>query len=325
MRLLITGSKGLIGTALSHALRNLGIDVLGIDIGWKTDHPEYGSILDTDLLQERMTSCDGILHLGAVSRVITGEKNPKLCWETNATGTKNVVEAAQKSEKKPWILYASSREVYGQQDHLPVSEAAPLKPVNIYGESKVEAENIIQNAHKHELNTSIVRFSNVYGSTHDHTDRVIPAFCRAAVEGTEIRVEGKGLLFDFTYIEDVIQGVLAMIHLLSKNKPFPPIHLASGKSSSLEEIAEIAYQASQSGAQIIPGTPRSFDVDKFCGDPKRSKEILGWSARVDVEEGMKRLIRQYHFIFDGLKEASEKPISFKNISANCCSSSTNSI
>src|SRR3990167_3176400 len=208
MRILITGSKGLIGSALKRSLQLLNIEVVGIDSNEPVDHPDHGTILDQDTLFHRIRNCDGVIHLAAVSRVIFGEKFPKLCWETNVLGTQKVLEAAMYSKKKPWVLYASSREVYGEQKILPVNEKALLQPVNIYGESKVEAENQTLSFSKKGLITGIVRFSNVFGSVHDHPDRVIPAFCLAAVQRDEIRVDGKENLFDFTYIDDVVHGIL---------------------------------------------------------------------------------------------------------------------
>ncbi len=295
MKILVTGSKGLIGSALEHALKQLRIEVLGFDI----KHPEsYGDILDMSLLTPKVNQVDGIVHLAAVSRVIDGERNPQLCWKTNVEGTQNVTEAALASEKKPWIIYASSREVYGEQDTLPVKESAVCRPLNIYGESKWEAEKIVGEASQKGLITSVVRFSNVYGSIHDHIDRVVPAFCRAAALGSSIQIEGRDSLFDFTYIEDVVQGLLALINLLNQTEEsLAPIHLTRGVGVSLEEIAHIAQTASSFPLSIVEKPPRSFDVSNFYGDPARAKNILNWQAAVSVEEGMKRLINQFRLHF----------------------------
>ncbi|HVW99309.1 MAG TPA: SDR family oxidoreductase, partial [Candidatus Babeliaceae bacterium] len=245
MRILITGSKGLIGSALKHALELLNIDISGVDIRASEEDPEYGNILNREFLLSKVDQVDGIVHLAAVSRVIQGERNPELCWLTNVEGTRYIVDAAFLSDKKPWVLYASSREVYGQPKDFPVTESTPLNPINIYGRSKHEGEKIIQKASQMGLATSIVRFSNVYGSVRDYPDRVIPAFCRAAAEGSVIRVEGSQNIFDFTHLEDVIQGILALIRLFIQERvSLPPIQLTSGRPMSLGQIAEIAQQAS---------------------------------------------------------------------------------
>lgn len=295
MRILITGSKGLIGSALCEALRQLGIQVIGLDLKEDPHHPDHGDILDNELMKSKMGGCHGVVHLAAVSRVVLGEKNPALCWKTNVEGTSNVIQAALESETEPWVIYASSREVYGQQERLPVKETDPICPVNIYGESKAEAERIVLKARSQSLSTAILRFSNVYGSVHDHPDRVIPAFCLSAIQATEMRLEGKDQLFDFTYIHDVIQGILSTIFLLthSPQLELPPMHLTTGIPSSLHQIAILANQAGGHNATLIDAPSRSYDVARFYGDPYLAQKILKWRACVNVEEGINRLVNHY--------------------------------
>lgn len=299
MKVLITGSKGLIGSAVTVALLRLGIQVVGIDLKENMDHPHHGDILDVDLLKEKMSDCHGIIHLAAISRVVFGEKNPDLCWKTNVQGTSNVVQAALCSDYAPWVIYASSREVYGQQQILPVRESDPLSPINIYGESKAEAEKIVLEARKQGLSAAILRFSNVYGSVNDHPDRVIPAFCIAALKHTEMRLEGKDQVFDFTYIDDVVNGILSTITLLSQFSGLepPPIHLTTGIPSTLNQIALIANQAGGNFATIFEAPCRSYDVARFYGDPVLAQQILKWRACVHVEEGIHRLINHYRLHF----------------------------
>ena len=298
MKILITGSKGLIGSALKSSLMNLGIEVLGLDLKHEQGDPSFGNILDANTVFSKVSQVDGIVHLAAVSRVIDGEKMPQLCWKTNVEGTENIIETAIASEKKPWIIYASSREVYGEQKELPVKESTPLNPVNIYGESKFAAEKKIEESQQTGLAAVIVRFSNVYGSIHDHPDRVIPAFCRASALGSSIRVDGRENTFDFTYLDDVIQGLISLILLISARKTsLYPIHFTRGMGVTLEEIAAIAQRASEFPISIVEGPSRSFDVSCFYGDPSRAKEVLRWHACVSIEEGMSRLIHQFRLHF----------------------------
>jgi UDP-glucose 4-epimerase len=300
MKILVTGSKGLIGRALCDELQRLNIQVAKIDLNEVIGHPNQGDIFDFDLLKKKAADCHGIVHLAAISRVIFGERNPSLCWKTNVQGTSNVIQAALSAEYNPWVIYASSREVYGQQNKLPVKETDPVCPVNIYGESKAEAERIVFGARIQGLSTVVLRFSNVYGSVHDHADRVIPAFCIAAIKQIEMYVEGKEQLFDFTYISDVINGILSTISLLSQSElELPPIHLTTGIPSSLNQIALIANQAGGNGAKIIEAPSRSFDVAQFYGDPSLAQKILKWRACVDVKEGINRLMNHYRIYFNG--------------------------
>lgn len=294
MKILITGSNGLIGSALSASLCSLGIEVLGLDIGVEPHHDDFGDILDDKCVLDKVSQVDGVVHLAAVSRVVFGERNPKHCWAVNVEGTEKILRAALESKNRPWVLFASSREVYGEPDSFPVKETDPLNPINTYGKSKKAAEQAVEDAQQRGLKASTIRFSNVYGSVHDHQDRVIPAFCAAAVRGSNIRVDGKQKLFDFTFIDDVVQGMLSCIDALSESKdPLPPIHLGTGHGVSLGEAAAYAQEVSSFNIQVLEAPSRVFDVSGFVGDPSRAKDLLNWEACVPIKEGIHRLIHQY--------------------------------
>jgi nucleoside-diphosphate-sugar epimerase len=212
-RILITGSSGLVGTALTSALLAEGVDVVRFDLRARGE--AHGDVRDRTRLHDIVARVDGIVHLAAVSRVVWGERDPELCWATNVGGLRNVLEAAAQSERGPWLVFASSREVYGQPVALPATEDAPLRPVNVYGRSKVEGELLVAEAQRAGLRACTVRLSNVFGSTADHADRVVPAFARAAALGAELRVDGLEHTFDFTHIDDVTLGIVSLTELLS--------------------------------------------------------------------------------------------------------------
>ena len=291
LKVLLTGCEGLIGNALKVALLNQKISVQGLDCKLHPTHPDYGDILQSSKLEEVARGCDGIIHLAAVSRVIWGEKDPVLCWKTNFEGTQNVLKCATISSKRPWVLYASSREVYGNQDVLPVKENADLNPVNIYGRSKAAAEEIVLKERDSGLNTAIVRFSNVYGSINDHHDRVIPAFCFAAATGRALKVEGSQNTFDFTHVKDVVAGILKIIgKLIQGENNLPSFHFTTGRATSLREAAKIANMAGGNKSEIIEAPSRSFDVSNFCGDATQTMDLLNWCPTVSLEEGISQLL-----------------------------------
>ena len=291
LKVLLTGCEGLIGNALKVALLNQNIYVQGLDHKLHRAHPDYGDILDLTRLSQVAKNCDGIIHLAAVSRVIWGEKDPDLCWETNFVGTENVLKGATRSPKHPWVLYASSREVYGNQDVLPVKESADLKPVNIYGRSKAAAEEIVLKERDSGLNTAIIRFSNVYGSINDHRDRVIPAFCLAAATGQELRVDGSQNTFDFTHVKDVVAGLLKIVEKLTQGaQNLPSFHFTTGRATSLREAAKIANMAGGNKSEIVEAPSRSFDVSNFHGDATQTMGLLNWQPTISLEEGITQLI-----------------------------------
>ena len=226
-RVLVTGSRGLVGRRLCASLRNDGFSVKELDLlGRGANHGDLTRLAD---IETAIQGCAGVVHLAAVSRVVWGQRDPDLCWRTNVTGLQNLVHAALAQSSRPWILFSSSREVYGQAPSLPVAETTALNPLNVYARSKAEGERVVLNARSQGLQTAVVRLSNVYGCTKDHADRVIPAFGRAAVEGSPLRVEGSNHTFDFTHVNDVVRGLRALIGLLeSGEQSLPPVHLVSG-------------------------------------------------------------------------------------------------
>ena len=291
-RILITGSEGLVGRALRTTLEARGDEVIGLDLVGSGS--ERGDVRDTDCVLAAVENCDGIVHLAAVSRVVWGERDPDVCWATNVGGLHHIVKAAEARPQRPWLVFASSREVYGQPDNLPATEDAALRPVNIYGRSKIEGERIVQEARDRGLSAAIVRLSNVYGSTHDHADRVVPAFARSAVLGTTLRVEGAGHTFDFTHIDDTARGIVALIDLLASGDGTPPpIHLLTGRPTTLGQLSALAVDLAGTRAPIVDAPPRSFDVSNFYGVPDRARRLLGWEPRVGLREGLERLIQDY--------------------------------
>ncbi len=185
--ILVAGSRGLVGRELCRLLKNNGYAVVEFDIVAQGDDRGDIRILDSILLCIKQV--DGVVHLAAVSRVVWGERNPALCKETNEGGMFNLLSAVGRLKNSPWVLFASSREVYGSQPS-PVTEDCAYRPQSIYGETKVAAEKMLLNAKHQGINAGIVRLSNIYGSYTDYSDRVVPAFVRAAITGAPLNVEG---------------------------------------------------------------------------------------------------------------------------------------
>lgn len=293
-RILITGSSGLVGSALVSALTSRGVAVACLDI--KAKGAAHGDVRDRVRVREAITMADGVIHLAAISRVIWGEREPDLCWSTNAGGLKNVLDLAAASPRRPWVIFASSREVYGQCDRLPATEDYQVRPVNVYGRSKVEGEQLVIAAQRDGVRACTIRLSNVFGSTADHADRVVPAFARAAAFGHELRVEGADQTFDFTHIDDVTRGIVTLTELLVGSDVVPPpIQFVSGIPTTLGELASAAIRIAGSGSRIRPAPPRDFDVARFFGNPARAEALLGWSPRIGLEEGLTRLIHGFRY------------------------------
>lgn len=289
-KILITGHEGLVGRPLLERLTLLGYEVTGLDIA--ASSPVFkGDITEYEALKKAIDGVQGVIHLAAVSRVIWGQQDPEKCELTNAKASSQLIELAVESATCEWCIVASSREVYGEQEDLPVTEQHQLKPVNIYGESKLKMEQKALEAREAGLNTAILRLANVYGSTSDHEDRVLPSFCRAAVEGKDLRVDGAENTFDFTHIDDTVNGFLKLIARLEQgHRNIPPIHLLPGKATTLQQAANMAIEAANSDSRITIAPSRSYDVSKFVGDPSLAKTELDWQAEILPEQGIKMLV-----------------------------------
>jgi nucleoside-diphosphate-sugar epimerase len=292
--ILVTGGAGLIGTALVKRLSELGHGVQVADVRVSPGAVGYGDVQDPLRLAKLAIGCGGIVHLAAVSRVVWGQNDPELCTQINVRGTNNVLRVALAARPRPWVLLASSREVYGEPRALPVDESHPLEPINVYGRSKLEAERLVEQARGQGLRTAIARFSNVFGSIDDHPDRVVPAFARAAALSEPLTVNGWNHTFDFTPLEDTVDGIVRLIEALeSERAALPPIQFVTGRATTLGDLAELAGRVANRPIAIGRGPERTYDVAHFIGDPRRAHEVLGWRSTTDIATVLGRMIAGY--------------------------------
>ena len=305
-KILVTGSSGLVGISLVSALERSGRSVRRLDLRPRAQG-EPGDVRDEAAVRRMVTGCAGVIHLAAVSRVVWGERDPEGCWDTNVRGTRNVLEAAWLATPRPWVVFSSSREVYGRPDHLRVSEDAPLRPVNLYGRSKAEGERLVVDAGRRGLRTAVVRLSNVYGRVEDHADRVVPAFARAAVEGSPMVICGRGHTFDFTHVDDVVRGLVRLVEALEDGLAPAPIHFPTGRPTTLGELAALANALGGDRSELIDGPERDYDVAQFVGDPSRAFELLQWQPEVDLSDGLRRLIRDFVQLAERSHEPAARP------------------
>lgn len=288
MRLLVTGSAGLIGRRLTTRLRAGGHEVIGYDL-----RLGGGDIRDSDALRVAMAGCAGVIHLAAIARVAWGEADPGLCHAVNVESTAHVLEGALALSAAPWVLFASSREVYGDPDRVPVGEDAPLAPVNAYGRSKVLGEQLVGAARGRGLRAAVVRLSNVYGALNDHPDRAVPALLWRALAGQDLCITGADTFFDFVHVDDCVRGLLAVAGQLEAGEgAVPAVHLASRRATTLGDLARSVLAVTESNSGVSIGAARGFDVRGFCGDPARARAVLGWTAEIALEEGIGKLMAE---------------------------------
>lgn len=277
MKILITGSSGVIGSVLCKRIATEA-EVIPFDVKQGFD------IRDKKQLLQMVRGIDGVIHCAAVSRVCACEEHPVLCKEVNIIGTKNIVDCLQRQANKPWLLFISSREVYGQAEKFPVTEDFYYNPINKYAHSKVEAEKIV-NLYP---NSGIVRLANIYGSVADYESRVIFSFTNAALNNKPLFLNGANNILDFIHIDDAVNGIV----LCLKNQLKDTIHLTSGIGISLEELAKKIINLANSKSQIIKKPAKENEVSCFYGNSSKAKKTLNWEVQIALEYGIKKLIKE---------------------------------
>ncbi len=232
-----------------------------------------------------------------MSRVVVAQNNHEECIRTNVNGTRVVLEALNEASgiKIPWLIFGSSREVYGEPKQLPVSETFEKKYVNIYGDSKIQGENMFYEFAKiHNSSAVILRFANVYGNQFDLLDRVIPRFIKAIFQEEELTIEGGEQIIDFTHIDDTVDTIIKTIkYVESSSQIVDDFHILPGIGWSLYDA--ITYIESHLGkkAVIKVNKKRNYDVEKFIGNPTKIKNVLGSRSFLSLSEGLKLAIPKY--------------------------------
>ena len=312
-RILITGGAGFIGSNLAEKLINTSeFEVYILDI---KENPinlnafrgaiKYiqGDVRDREFIYKILTKhrFEGIIHLAAISRVIWCEEDPELCISTNIYGTQNILDGISRLNKKPWIIFGSSREVYGEQQILPVKENARKVPINIYGQAKVKGEEMVcEYSSKFEFSSLIFRFSNVYGNERDILDRLIPKFILRALQGNTLEINGGAQIFDFTHIEDTVKALeLGMDYLENQNGEIlcEDFHILTGSPTRIIDIPKIISEHLGREITTVITKPRDYDVVKFYGDPAKARDIVNFKAEISLSEGIKLTIDRFKEVF----------------------------
>jgi len=274
MKILITGSKGFIGSHLADALIKKGHKIIDYDL------KDGNDVLDLKNIKEKGKDVDGIVDFAAVQRVITGFNYPFKTIETNIMGLKNVLEVALGN--KAFLLFGSSKTVYGKPERLPVKEDDPKNPTNIYSLTKLASEMIINDfCRNYKLRAAVVRFSTVFGSDRDLLDRAIPTFMYKAIKNIDLKVEDPERTLDSTFIDDIIPCLVKLVEKLKNEKEgfYDSFNMVSGSEFKIKDIVEIILEIVNSKAKIIETTgARSYDFGAFTGDCSKIKEQLGFRS-----------------------------------------------
>lgn len=278
MKIAVTGGAGFIGRTLVPALAQAGHDVVTLDNlkrGRRMLHPcsrveeRIGDIRDLDACNTAFSGCDAVVHLAAQANVIGTENDPDYAFETNVQGTWNVARAAAMVGVRH-LVFASSREVYGNAKRLPVNECAPFAPHNLYGASKVAGEVLLNSQAVGGAPVSILRLSNVIGPG-DH-DRVVPNWLHAARCGEPLVLYGGTQELDLVPVTFVAEVIL---QLVLQGPTAGPINVGSGTATRLPDLAAHILDVTGSTSPVEFRAPRGPEVTRFRADVSRLRKWLG--------------------------------------------------
>lgn len=298
----ITGIAGSIGSVLRLQLEQQGFFVKGIDNRYPSHDCFYGDIKDPLAVQRFVQDCDGIIHLAAISRVAMAEASPQETFAVNTKATYTLAQCARDANQKPWFVFASSKEVYGDQLVSCYQEELPLEPKSVYGKSKKAAEYILNQKELECLPKAILRFSNVYGSWVDYRDRLVPSLILSTLQNKNIVLYGKDRLFDLVHVCDVVAAILQLIEKLSCHRDsFLPININYGKSYSLKKIAHTVVELAKFAipsflpqpANILTTEHSKNDLHKYQGSIHRAEQLLQWKPKVNITQGLHRTMALY--------------------------------
>ena len=279
MKILISGGAGFIGRHLAiHLSQRHDCSIVALDNLYRASRRDLseaeftpalieGDVRDRGLLSEVMAGVDVVFHLAAQSNVIGASLDRDYSFSTNVAGTFNVLSAAEQAGVKK-VIFASSREVYGEQQHFPIAERAELRPKNAYGASKVAGEAYCRFFRSAGLPVQILRLANVYGP--GDRDRVIPIFIDNALRGEPLVLYGGDQILDFVWIGTVLE---AFERAMKTDALENPVNIGSGTGVRIRELAEMVIQQTESKSAIVEASGRPCETRGFIADIQQAIEL----------------------------------------------------
>ncbi len=305
--ILVTGAAGFIGSHLCERLIRDGHSVTAIDnfddfydpavkrenLSAIVDHRRFRlieiDIRDERLVREAVTSdIQVIVHLAARAGVRPSIEQPLLYQDVNVRGTLTMLEASRARHRRKFI-FGSSSSVYGNNEKTPFSESDAVdRPISPYAATKRAGEILCSTYHDlYGVPTTCLRFFTVYGPR-QRPDLAIHKFARRIESGRPVPVFGDGTLArDFTYIDDIIDGV---VRAIDRCDGFRIYNVGNAHPVRVDELVGRLERALRKRAIVehLPQPPG--DVVRTCADISRAQEELGYSPKTDLETGLREFV-----------------------------------
>jgi dTDP-glucose 4,6-dehydratase/UDP-glucose 4-epimerase len=311
--ILITGGLGFIGSNLARALEAKGANVTLVD----SLIPQYGGNLfniadfrdkvtvnvcdvrDPHAMSYLLQGKDYLFNLAGQTSHMDSMADPQTDLGINATAQLSILEACRKVNPGIKIVFASTRQLYGKPDYLPVDEKHPIRPVDVNGINKVAGEwyHLLYN-NVYGIRACALRLTNTYGPgmrVKDARQTFLGIWVRLLIEGKPIKVFGDGLqLRDFNYVDDCVE---ALLHVgasdVSNGKVY---NLGSAEVLGLKALAEMMVSLQRGGVfELVPFPPerKAIDIGDYYSDFSLITRELGWVPKVPLAEGLLRTFAYY--------------------------------
>lgn len=310
-RILITGAAGFIGSSVADALLARGDTVIGVDNFNDYYDPavkrrnladalrqDAFSLHEVDICDEaplravfEQARPDVVLHLAARAGVRPSLADPNLYHRVNVIGSQHILDACRDFEPSH-LVFASSSSVYGGSTEIPFKETDPVRgPVSPYAASKRmnELQAHVYH-HVYGLKVTMLRFFTVYGPR-QRPDMAIHKFTGLISRGEPVPMFGDGsALRDFTYIDDIVQGVVACI---DTPLPYDILNLGESQTIALRDLIDVVARHVGKPAIIEQHPWNPADVKVTYADISHAKAQVGYDPRTSVEEGVRRFVEWY--------------------------------
>jgi CDP-glucose 4,6-dehydratase len=314
----VTGATGLLGSWLVPELVRRGAAVVAlvrdgaprsmlVSEGWLDRIATVrGSLTDGDLLRRTMAeyAVETVFHLGAQTLVGVAKHDPTGTFEVNIRGTWLLLEAARQCQIKQ-VIVASSDKAYGESDRLPYREDFPLQGRFPYEVSKSCADLITtMYAKTFGSATAIVRCGNLFGGGDLNFSRLIPGVIASTLQGERFVIRSDGLFVrDFLYVEDAVDAYLTLAERLDANPALAGEAFNFGlelRLTMLDLVYKVLGMMGQPELQPVIQNVTRTEIREQYLDASKARELLNWSARIGLDDGLRRTIDWYR-VFNAAK------------------------
>jgi len=312
-RVLITGGLGFVGSNLANRLIGLGAKVTLVDslipeyggnlhniVGFEEKvHINVADVRDEYSMNYLVQGQDYLFNLAGQTSHLDSMRDPYTDLEINCRAQLSILEACRKHNTDIKVVYASTRQIYGKPDYLPVDERHLLHPVDVNGINKMAGEwyHILYN-NVYGIRSCALRLTNTYGPrmrVKDARQTFLGIWIKRLIDGQPIQVWGDGLqIRDFTYVDDCVDALLlAAAHPNAYGQIF---NLGSDETINLHNLAALVVEIGGGGSYEIipyPADRKPIDIGDYYGDYRLIRGKLGWNPRVNLREGLAATIAFY--------------------------------